>query len=186
MDASSDFSSGLTRRRLVQLGAGAGVALYLGGYERLSSAAGATGAPAPLRRSSYTLLAERRFQVDVDGIPQLLQLVGAGDLPVAATVPTLQGLEDAFALEFAGDLGGAFAQGTRELSHPQLGTFSLFLAPIERQTATQTYEAIIDRTVKIPGVNDDGSPKPVHPPRRQEVVVRNRRKRKGKHRHRRR
>jgi hypothetical protein len=174
MDALSDSSEpGLTRRRLVQLGAGASVALYIGGFERLTNAAAATAAPAPLRRSSYTLLAERSFQVTVDGVPQVLNLTAAEDLPVADTVPSLQGLDDAFALHFSGSPDASFAGGTREFVHPQLGRFSLFLAPVEQQTDEQRYEAIIDRTVRIPGINDDGSPKPVDPPRRQEVVIRN-------------
>jgi hypothetical protein len=183
MEASPDTSRpGLSRRRLVQLGAGSAVALYLGGFERLSAAAAATATPAPLRRSSYKLLAERSFLVNVDGSPQTIELIAAEDLPVADNVPTLQGLDDAFALHFAGSTDAAFAGGTREIAHPELGEFTLFLAPVEQQADTQRYEAIIDRTVRIPGINDDGSPKPVNPPRRQEVVVHNHR-RKHKHRH---
>jgi hypothetical protein len=187
MDAASDSShSALTRRRLVQLGAGGAAALYLGGFERLSTAAAAaTGAPAPLRRSSYALLSDRSFRVTVEGTSQVLELIATEDLPVAATVPTLAGLDDAFTLEFAGSTDAAFAGGIREMSHPDLGDFSLFLAPVEQQTDTQRYEAIIDRTVRISGIDDEGAPKPVDPPRRQEAVVRNRR-RKHKHRHHRR
>ena len=161
------------------------MALYLGGFERLSRAAAATAAPAPLRRSSYTFLAERSFQVDVDGAEQVLELIGPEDLPVAATVPTLQGIDDAFALQFLGDSGGAFAGGTREFVHPQLERFSLFLAPVGPPSDTQRYEAIIDRTVRVPGLDGDGAPAPVNPPRRQEIVVHHHR-RKHKHRHHRR
>jgi hypothetical protein len=171
---------------LVKLGAGGAAALYLSSFERLTATAtAATAAPAPLRRSSYTTLAERLFQVNVDGIPHVLELIAAEDLPVAATVPTLQGLDDAFALHFAGSTAAPFAGGIREIAHPELGAFTLFLAPVEMQTDTQAYEAIIDRTVRIPGLDEDGSPAPVDPPRRQELVVRNRR-RKHKHRYHRR
>jgi hypothetical protein len=176
----------LTRRRLMQAGAGTAAALYLGGFERLSGVAGASWAPASLRRSSYAGLAERSFQVWVDGVPQVLELAGADDLPVAATVPSLRGLDDAFALHFTGVAGAAFSGATRELVHPELGRFSLFLAPVEQPGEVQRYEAIIDRTVPIPGLGEDGAPRPVAAPRRQEVAVRNRRRRRRRHRHRRR
>ena len=141
-----------------------------------------------MRRSSYGSLAERSFQVLVDGHRHTLELVGADDLPIAATVPALQGLDDAFALRFRGAAETAFAGGTRELEHPELGRFSLFLAPIEQPSDAQRYEAIIDRTVPLPrGTDDDGPPPaPVDPPRRGEVTVRVRRRRKHRHRHRRR
>ena len=177
--------SALTRRRLVQLGAGGAAALYLGAFERLGASAAAAAAPAPLRRSSYRLLAERSFQVWVDGVPQVLELIAAEDLPIADTVTALQGLDDAFALRFTGAADAAFTGATREIVHPRLGRFSLFLAPVDQRSDVQRYEAIIDRTVPVPGLNDDGSPKPVDPPRRREVAVRLRRRRKHRHRHRR-
>jgi hypothetical protein len=174
---------GFSRRRLVQLGAAGAATVWFGGFERLGRGiAAASSAPAPLRRSSYTFLSERTFEVDVEGISHALELVAAEDLPVADTVPSLQGLDDAFALHFTGAADGAFAGGTREIVHPELGTFTLFLAPVEQHSDAQSYEAIIDRTVRIPGLNDDGSPAPVDPPRRRELVIRNRR-RKHKRRH---
>ncbi len=120
-------------------------------------------------------LSERRFQVNVDGTTQLLELVAAEDLPVAATVPSLRGLDDAFALEFTGDADGTFAQGPRQLVHPELGTFTLFLAPVEQPTGAQTYEALIDRTVRIPAVDAEGVPARVPLARRREGIVRYRR-----------
>jgi hypothetical protein len=132
---------------------------------------------APLRRSSYAGLTGA-FAVAAGTGTQMLEFAGVEDLPIAATRPELRGNDDAFTLHLRGDAANAFEQGTRPFSHPQLGEFSLFLAPVERAADSQSYEAIIDRTVKIPGVNEDGAPLPVG-----SVTIRNRRHRRRHHHH---
>lgn len=159
--AENTASTELTRRRLVQIGA-AGAATFLvgsrAGFEGVAKAAPVGNG---LRRSDYLGISSSSFTASVDGGSRALELVGVEDLPIASRVPSLVNSDDAFSLTFRGDVRGSFAQGTRELSHPQLGKLSLFVVPVERPTDTQTYEAIIDRTVRIPGLEDEGSPKPV-------------------------
>jgi hypothetical protein len=169
------LARGLTRRHVVRAGAAGAAAVWLGGFERLAGLAGATTLKAPLRRSSYAGLSGT-FAVAVGAGTQTLEFAGVEDLPIAASRPELRGHDDAFSLQLRGDATTAFPQGTRQFSHPDLGEFSLFLAPVEQATETQTYEAIIDRTVKIPGLNDDGTPVPVG-----QVTLRNRRRRKRRH-----
>jgi hypothetical protein len=177
---------GLTRRRLIGVGAAGAATLWLGGFDRLASIAGASTTSSSLRRSGYLSLSDLSFAVSVDGATHTLELIGVGDLPIAATVPTLIGLDDAFALYFRGTATDSFAGGTRVFQHPDLGEFSLFVSPVDQPDTTQVYEAIIDRTVRVPGLDDDGAPAPVDPPRRRaDVVIRNRRhhRRHRRHRH---
>ena len=177
------ISRPLTRRRLAQFGVAGAATAWLGSFERLGGlAAASSGGKPSLRRNSYTWLADRTFSVSADGATQALELVAVEDLPAAATVPSLRGLDDAFALQFRGDTA-ALTQGTHSFSHPELGSFSLFIVPIGPAETSQDYAAIIDRTVRIPGLDEDGAPNPVDPPRRRnDVSVRNRRKRRKRRR----
>ena len=172
------ISRGLTRRHLVRTGVAGAAALWFGGFNRLAGLAEAATLKGPLRRASYAGLAGA-FAVSVEGATQTLELVDVGDLPVAATRPELRGRDDAFALRLRGSAASAFEQGTRDFRHPELGGFSLFLAPAERAGDAQDYEAIIDRTVPVPGLRDDGSPFPVG-----SVAIRNHRRHRRHHRHR--
>jgi hypothetical protein len=138
----------LTRRGLLALGAGAVVTVGLRSWEPAwpagsgsgVSAAAAAGAPATLRRSTYTALAYPRFATG--GVS--LELVGVGDLPASA----LAGRDDAFRLVFrapAAD-GASLVQGTRRLRHAQLGAFDLFLTPGERGPRWAHVTAVVNRS----------------------------------------
>jgi hypothetical protein len=160
-------SSELTRRRLlVKAGAAGAGTLALGalGKVGLDGTARAAGiGNDALRRSSYLDLSTTAFTATVDGGSHKLELIGVEDLPVAASVPTLRDSDDAFSLRFRGDGRDSFPQGTWAVSHPQLGSFQLFMVPIEQRTGTQDYEAVIDRTVSAPSRDDGGVPRPVDP-----------------------
>lgn len=167
--AENTTSTELTRRRLVQIGA-AGAATFLigsrGGIEGVAKAA-ANGNG--LRRSDYLGLSSSGFTASVDGGSHALELVGVEDLPIASQVPALVNSDDAFSLLFEGS-GPSFPQGIRELNHPQLGKLSLFVVPVERRTGDQAYEVIVDRTVKIPGLEEGGGPQAVNPGARAETA----------------
>jgi hypothetical protein len=165
-DTERTSSNELTRRRLVQVGAAGAATFWLGsrgGIEGIARAAGATNG---LHRSDYMALSSPGFTAAVDGSSRSLELIGVEDLGIAGEVPSLRGSDDAFALRFRGDGANAFTQGTRELRHPQLGAVSLFIVPIEQRTSTQDYGVTVDRTVRIPGLEEDGSPQPVDPGKR--------------------
>jgi hypothetical protein len=135
----------ITRRRALQLG---GLTALATALRVAPPAAAATGTPAHLRRSSYTGLSSRRFGS--------LELVDVADLP------GLSGHEEAFSLSFT---GGALEQGVHTLTHPELGSFELFLVPVGEHGGT--YQAVIDRSVGAPKTGPDappGPPPPTPPP----------------------
>jgi hypothetical protein len=113
----------LTRRDLLQTGGTAALGLMLLGPASARAAIAAPVAPY-LRRSSYVGLSSASF--DAGGVA--LRLVEVGD-----------GTEEAFSLSFA---GGPLAEGVHVLSHPELGSFGLFLVPGDRGST-----AVIDRSV---------------------------------------
>ena len=76
-----------------------------------------------------------------------LQLQSISDVAGAALDASLEGSEDAFVLTFSGPLAQPLESGTHTLSHPELGTFELFISPIERPSTDCRYEAVIDRSV---------------------------------------
>jgi hypothetical protein len=61
--------------------------------------------------------------------------------------PALRGSEDAFSLTFSGDT--TLDSGIHGLTHPQLGSFDLFVSPVETADRHR-YEAVIDRSVVPP------------------------------------
>jgi hypothetical protein len=96
-----------------------------------------------LVRSSYTGLALPSFAV---GTAEL-QLHSISDVAGAALDASLAGSEDAFVLTFSGPVAQPLESGIQTLCHPELGTFELFISPIERPSADCQYEAVIDRSV---------------------------------------
>jgi len=68
--------------------------------------------------------------------------------PRPADRPGLQG--EAFSLIFAGGGAKAFDNGTFTLSHPAMGTVTLFLVPVGRAQQAQHYQAVIDRRTPAP------------------------------------
>jgi hypothetical protein len=72
------------------------------------------------------------------------------DIAGATVDKSLAGSEDAFVLAFAGPLETALEAGTHTLRHAGLGTFELFVSPVELPRADRRYEAVVDRSVGAP------------------------------------
>lgn len=143
----------LTRRRLVQAGAAGAAVLYVG---ELPAAAQAAGVPVCLRRSGYAGLTGSSFAAD----GAALRLMAVSDLVRAEREPAFAGRDDAFALRFSGPPEPALAGGIHELRHPQLGSFSLFLAPVGAPGDAQQYEAVVDRSIPLAAAQQD-TPEPM-------------------------
>jgi hypothetical protein len=135
----------LTRRRLIQVGGGAAAVLYLDRLPVLALAD--TTAPAFLRRSSYAPLVGSQFQAV--GAGATLTLTAVSDLVRAQDEPAFVGRDDAFALSFVGPADVVLAGGTHELAHPTLGSFAIFITPVQRPAETQSYELVVDRSVAL-------------------------------------
>ncbi len=150
--------SSLTRRRLLRNGAAGTAAIYLASrWEVLDSAA--LGAPlSPVMRRS-TWVALTGSTVVAGG--HSLRVVDVADLPIATAIPALQGHDGAFVVRFSGAAG--LPAGTVPVAGNGGLAASLFIAAVEGATATQRYEAVIDRTIRIAGINEEGSPTPVEP-----------------------
>jgi hypothetical protein len=146
----------LTRRRLIQVGGGAAAVLYL---DRLPALALAdTTAPGFLRRSAYVALVGSQFQAV--GVGATLTLTAVSDLVRAQDEPAFVGRDDAFALTFVGPADVVLAGGTHELAHPTLGSFAVFITPIQRPAETQSYELVVDRSVAL-GAARQEAPSPM-------------------------
>ena len=128
----------ISRRRLLQLGAAAAVAAL-----RPWDPTAAIAAPSHLRRSSYAGRVGRR----VSAGKVALHLMSVADVAGAGADRSLASSEDAFALVFAGPLDPALETGIHRLRAHGLGSFELFLSPIERPGAERLYEAVVDRSV---------------------------------------
>lgn len=147
----------LDRRRLFQAGAaGAAAVTIASGWQLIEGVAEAAPLPTWLRRSTWTTLENGSLDLLVGERAFPLRLTEVADLPVAGQIPALRGHDGAFALTFDGPAG--IAQGAHRLRHAQLGELELFLAPVERDGATRSYEAVVDRTIRIAGVNEEGQP----------------------------
>lgn len=146
----------LSRRRLLAVG-GAGVAaLWLAPTGALAEAA---ALPVALRRSSWATLGGPTLRASRDGRTVELRLTAVGDLPVAETLPALRGHDAAFVLRFAGPPG--LPAGIYRLQHAELGAFELAFGPLAE---AGRYAAVVDRTVRIAGVDDEGAPAGVSVP----------------------
>jgi hypothetical protein len=155
---------GVTRRRLIATGGLAGAAAVAGLKPWAAEAAPAaltSDTPAHLLRSSYTSLSTPKFT------SSYLGQTGDLTLKAVANLPGLPGSEDAFALEFSS--GAPRPAGIHTFSHPDLGLFQLFIAPVERQGG---YEVVVNRSVgapkhvpKPPRKNPGPVAPPKHPPK---------------------
>lgn len=156
----------LTRRGLLAAGGVGVAALWIGPeWTVLDGVAEAATRNVELRRSGWLQVTDPAVRATVGGRTAGLRLVGVDDLPVAAGNAELRDHDAAFAVRFSGPPG--LEQGTWSLSHAELGTFALFVVPVERVDGDrQLYEAVVDRTVQIAGITDD----PV-PPAEQVVVA---------------
>lgn len=150
----------LDRRRLLQAGAAGAAGAAVLGAAGAPAGPFATGvaAAAPLspqlKRATWLALRDRALTLD-GATP--LTLTAVEDLPVAAEIAALRGHDGAFVLRFAGSAG--IAPGTHALRSDELGAVDLLLGPIGAvDGATQSYEAIVDRTIVIAGVNEEDEP----------------------------
>jgi hypothetical protein len=142
---SRDAGPRLTRRRLIQVGGSAAAVVYLGHMPGLALAD--TTAPGFLRRSSYVSLVGTQFQAVETGAT--LTLTAVADLVRAQAEPAFVGRDDAFALSFAGPADLVLAGGTHQLTNSTLGGFAVFIAPVGRPGASQSYELVVDRSVSL-------------------------------------
>lgn len=145
----------LTRRRLLVAG-GAATAAVLVPVEARASTGPHTRTPSHLRRSSYASLRTPDFRLANGGASTVVRLDGVGDLSDAR----LAGSEDAFSLAFSGDPLAQVAETQSTLSHPELGSFELLVAPVGKPGARQDYEAIVNRSVGVPRDPPDAPPAP--------------------------
>jgi hypothetical protein len=152
----ADRSKPMTRRSLLQAGAAATAASLLGG--RLWSPAAAQAAvPGHLRRSAYRGLTGGAFRAGGTE----LRLLSVADLAGVATQPALADSEDAFALAFSGPLGAPLESGIQRFSHPELGSFDLFVTPVDQPDGDRRYEVVVDRSVGVaPEPPDPVTPAP--------------------------
>jgi hypothetical protein len=160
----------LTRRSLLQTGATAGSAVLLGLRPWAPATAAAAG-PKYLRRSVYTGLVASEFAARTGGPIAALRLVAVDDVAGALHQPRLAGSEDAFLLRFAGPLGAPLESDVAQFDHPGLGSFELFVSPVDRPGRERHYEALIDRSVGVPK-DPPTAPPPHAPPREPDPVAR--------------
>jgi Domain of unknown function (DUF6916) len=143
-------SHGFTRRTLLRT-SGAAALLSLVGVEAVkparARAASTSDAPMYLRRAGYSDLQGQSF----DAGAATLQLIEVSDLERARHERALAGADDAFALVFSGPASHPLTQGVHTLRHPRLGSFDLFLVPVDQPDGNQRYEVVVDRTVKLGG-----------------------------------
>jgi hypothetical protein len=110
-----------------------------------AQAATAGDTPSYLLRSSYLSLSTQSFGASLRGRTSDLTLLSVDDLTVAATDKSLAGSEDAFALSFRSS--SPLTPEIQTFSHPDLGVFDLFIAPVENQGL---YEVVVNRSVNAP------------------------------------
>lgn len=132
----------LDRRRFLQAGGAATLALCLGGGAAATPArAGAPDGLDPLRRGGWEALA-------ADGRP-----LRAGSATLR--LDGVAGADDAFAVALRGAPGAVpLTQGVHALGHPLLAGADLFLAPVGPAAGEegQAYELVVDRSVPAPRV----------------------------------
>jgi hypothetical protein len=153
-----------SRRQLLRAGATGVAAVAVGAHWSLiEGVASAAPLPPALMRSTWTALHDPRLTAATGDTRLALELVRVADLPVASVLTGLRGSDEAFVLEFTGPAG--LPQGIVALSSPELGSAVLYLGPIAESTSgPQRYEAVVDRTVRIAGINEEGAPLPVDAP----------------------
>jgi hypothetical protein len=85
------------------------------------------------------------FGTSLRGYTNTLKLEAVSDLGATVGDNSLAGSEDAFALGFSAS--GPLEADIQSFSHPDLGVFELFIAPVEGRGA---YEAVVNRSVGAP------------------------------------
>lgn len=127
---------GVTRRRLLATGTAAGAAAAFGGLRLPGTARAADGGvPDYLVRSPYVALSTPTFAIATT----------TAQLAMVSDLRGLEGSEDAFSLTFT--TAAPIESGIQAFSHPDLGQFELFIAPVER---SGEYEVVVNRSVNAP------------------------------------
>jgi hypothetical protein len=85
------------------------------------------------------------FTVEGQRKGMALSLIDVADLPSAVSAGTV-GSDLSFAATWSGPASAPLPQQTYRLSHPQLGTFSVFLVPVGRAARVRRYEAVFNRS----------------------------------------
>jgi hypothetical protein len=144
-----DESGRITRRRLLKTGAVAALVAGAGGAGRALAGVGGSdlgdgpgigmprGGAAYLHRGTYAPLVGSEFKVLRPGGRTLrMKLVAAQARP---------GVGDSFSLLFRGRRTTGVESGIYRLEHPLMGSFELFLNPVERGVKGLNLEAVINR-----------------------------------------
>lgn len=140
--------SGLTRRGLIAAGSASAAAAFISGRGGIALAAdgGADSEVAShLLRSSYAGLEGRPFRLAAGASATTVTLDAVSDL-----AGTPAGSDDAFALVFSGPAAEAATQGVKRVTNSQLGSFDMFLVPVDAPGAEQSWEAVVNRSVGAP------------------------------------
>lgn len=94
---------------------------------------------AALTHEEFTKHLNTPFQVHVDEEKSvLLQLTEISEIRVSP-------LQEQFSIVFRGPLDSFLQQGTRLLSHNEMGEFDLFLVPVKQDAESFHYEAVFNR-----------------------------------------
>ena len=138
-DTTQDGTAGLTRRALIGLGGGVVLTLSGGGVASALTGPSAAAAKRIWSRSTYVPLIGESFAVRGHRSP--VKLVDIRDLRHRAA-----GSDCAFTLVFSALDGTVLSPDLPTLSHPAVGTFSMFLSPGARSGSSQPFYAVVDRT----------------------------------------
>lgn len=141
----SSVDNNLTRAGLLKAGAVAAIGAGVGSQG--AALAGAAAAPSPVRRAfagpayltpePYRPLVGHAFHAQRNGMkPVELRLVEVRVLP---------GPGDTFSLLFRGGRNSTLESATHRLGNASLGTFELFLNPVDRPSGELTVEALVNR-----------------------------------------
>lgn len=94
-----------------------------------------------LKRSTFEPLVGRTFEMAGDGVVHRAILAEVNDvLPASA-----RGDENRFSLVFHAARNARVGEGIKQFRHRELGTVSLFAAPIDRGVKARRLEAVINR-----------------------------------------
>lgn len=143
----------LSRRSLLRSGAGGAVAIYATQLAVLETDAMAAVLQPGLRRSSWLALEDSTVAFTSGGITIAGELTAVADLPIADRISALQGHDAAFVLRFRAD--AELPAGIATVRPSTGAPIKLLLTQVG--TADEL-EAVIDRTVRVAGVNEEGTP----------------------------
>ncbi len=136
----------MSRRRLLEAGAAAiaCAALPLRSLGLLFpdpafAAPMAVGRTAGLHLATFSALVGTTFGATVGGPHVQLRLAKA----TQGQKVTRKG--ENFSLLFDGSNGAPFGQGTYTFTHPSIGSFPMFVVPVNGPSATPTYQAVFNR-----------------------------------------